>query len=119
MTTPINHVVEQYYEAWKTGDVDKFLFAKDFTFDGPIASFSRPEQFLEMARQNFPMVKDVKLLETVYSENKAFVRLEFVTNTPIGSWIAIDYFLVEEGKIKYSQTMYDPRKLIEFMQSQK
>jgi hypothetical protein len=49
---------------------------------------------------------------------KAFVMLEFVTNTAIGSWIAIDYFLVEDGRIKYSRTVYDPRKLIEFMQAQ-
>jgi hypothetical protein len=44
--------------------------------------------------------------------------LKFVTNTPIGSWIAIDYFLIEAGKIKYSRTVYDPRKLIEFIQAQ-
>ncbi len=118
MTTSIKHVVEQFYEAWKTGDIRKFLFAPDFTFDGPIFSFASPEPCLEMARQNFPLVKDVKLLETIYSENKAFVMLEFVTNTPIGSWIAIDYFLVEDGRIKYSRTVYDPRKLIEFMQAQ-
>lgn len=111
-------MLSSIYEAWKTGDTGKFLFAPDFTFDGPILSFSSPEPFLEMARQNFPLVKDVHLLETIYSDNKAFVMLEFVTNTSIGSWIAIDYFLVEEGRIKYSRTVYDPRKLIEFMQAQ-
>jgi hypothetical protein len=70
MTTSIKHVVEQYYEAWKTGDTRKFLFALDFTFDGPILSFASPEPFFEMARQNFPLVKDVKLLETIYSESQ-------------------------------------------------
>jgi len=119
MATTINHIVEQYYEAWRTGDESKFLFAHGFTFDGPIASFSNPGDFIKMAKQVFPMVKNVKLLETFYTGNKACVLLEFSTNTPVGSWIAIDYFIVEDERIKYSRTVYDPRKLVEFMQSQR
>ncbi len=100
------------------GDTSKFLFAKDFTFDGPMASFSNPDEFRAMAAQFSPMTKGVKVLDALYGNNKAFVMLEFSTNVPqVGSWIAIDYFSLEGEKIRYSRTSYDPRKLAEFMQS--
>ncbi len=118
MSKTVAQIVESYYDAWKTKDESKFLLTKDFSFDGPIASFTNPDDFVKMAKQVFPMAKGVKLLETFYKENKACVMLEFSTNTPVGSWVAIDYFLIENDRIKYSRTMYDPRKLVEFMQSQ-
>jgi hypothetical protein len=118
MKLSTEQIVQQYYEAWRTGDANKLLLAEDFTFDGPIASFSNPEEFRAMAKQISPMVKGVKLLEALYGNNQAFVLLEFATNMPeLGSWIAIDYFLIEGEKIKHSRTSYDPRRLVEFMQS--
>ncbi len=119
MALSTKQIVEQYYDAWRTGDVNKFLFAKDFTFDGPIQSLSSPDEFRAMARQFAPMAKDVKVLDALYDNDKAFVMLEFVTNVPqVGSWIAMDYFSIEGERIKYGRTMYDPRKLVEFMQAQ-
>jgi hypothetical protein len=111
-------VVEQYYEAWRTGDTIKFLLAEGLTFDGPMASFSNADEYRAMAKQFAPMVAGVKILDAVYQESKAFVLLEFTTNVPqVGTWTAIDYFQVDQGKIKYSRTSYDPRKLMAFMES--
>jgi hypothetical protein len=110
--------VEQYYQAWRSGDVNSFPFSHDFTFDGPMLSFSSPQGFKEMAAQFAPMVKEVNILDSSYAGNKAFVLLEFATNIPeVGSWTSIDYFVVEGDKIKYSRTVYDPRKLAQYMQS--
>lgn len=118
MVNTTKQLVESVYEAWRTGDTSKFHFSKDFTFDGPMASFTSPDQFIAMAGQFMPMVKSVKILDAVYEDNKAFVMLNFETNIPqVGGWIAIDYYMIESGKIKYSRTSYDPRKLAEFMQS--
>ena len=118
MKLSTQQIVEQFYEAWRTGDVNKFLLAKDFTFDGPNLSLSNPDEFRGMASQFAPMAEDVKILDALYDNEKAFVLLEFATNVPqIGKWIATDYFLIEGERIKYGRTVYDPRKLVEFMQS--
>ncbi len=119
MKLSTKQIVEQYFDAWETGDVNKFLLAESFTFDGPIQSASSPDEFRGMAAQFMPMVKEIKMLDAVYDNDKAFVMSEAVTNVPqLGSWIALDYFVIEREKIKYSRTMYDPRRLLEFMQSQ-
>lgn len=119
MDISTKQIVESYFNAWGTGDVNNFLLAKDFTFEGPIQSVSSPEEFRGMAAQFMPMVKEIKILEAVYDKNKAFVMSEAVTNVPqLGSWIAMDYFVIERGKIKYNRTIYDPRRLLEFLQSQ-
>jgi len=118
MSNNTEQIVEKYYEAWRTGDTNKFLFADDFKFDGPIASLANPDEFRAMAAQFSPMVKAVKILDSIYDNDKAFVLLDFETNVPqVGNWIASDYFVIEKGKIKYGRTTYDPRKLVEFMQS--
>ncbi len=119
MTSSTKQIVEQYYDAWRTGDVNKFLLAENFTFDGPIQSASSPDEFRGMAAQFAPMVKGIKVLDALHDNDKAFVMAEFATNVPqLGSWIAFDYFVVEGKRIKYSRTMYDPRRLVDFMQAQ-
>lgn len=118
MNNSTQQAIEQYYAAWRAGEAEQFPFTEDFSFDGPILSVTNPDEFRGMARQFGPMVKEVKILEASYQSDKAFVMVEFTTNLPqVGSWIAIDYFVVEGVKIKYSRTVYDPRKLAEFMQS--
>ncbi len=118
MALTTQQIVEQYYDAWRTGDANQFPFAQDFTFDGPIRSVSSPAEFRAMATEFTPMVAGVKILDALYDGHKAFVMLEFATNVPqLGSWIALDYFVVEGGQIKYSRTIYDPRNLVAFLQS--
>ena len=118
MSKSIRDVVHSYYEAWTSGDSSKFLLSKDFTFNGPLASFTEPQGVVQMAEEIFPMAEGVKILEEMYEGNKALVMLEFSTNTKLGSWLSTDYFEVEKGKIKYGRTFYDPRQLEAFMQEQ-
>jgi hypothetical protein len=111
-------IVEQYYDAWRTGDANQFPFAQDFTFDSPIRSVSSPAELRAMASEFTPMVAEVKILDALYHDQKAFVRLEFATKVPqLGSWIALDYFVVEGGQITYSRTIYDLQNLVAFLQS--
>lgn len=118
MAHSTREIVEQYYDAWRSGDVSRFPFSDDFTFDGPMASFSNPTEFRTMAAQFAPMTTGVHVLDAIYGDDRAFVMLEFSTNVPqLGSWIACDYFVVEGGTIKYSRTSYDPRKLVAFVES--
>ena len=118
MTLTTQQIVEQYYDAWRNGDANQFPFAQDFTFDGPIRSVSNPAEFRAMAAEFMPMVAGAKILDALYDDQKAFVILEFATNVPqVGNWIALDYFVVEGGQIKYSRTIYDPRNLVAFLQS--
>ena len=119
MNKMTQQVIQQYYQALKSGDLSSFRLTDDFTFDGPIASFANPDGFRSMASQFSPLAKDIRILDGLYQDDKAFVILEFETNVPaIGSWIALDYFVLAGGMIKYSRTIYDPRKLLAFMQSQ-
>jgi hypothetical protein len=118
MALTTQQMVGQYYDAWRTSDANQFPFAQDFTFDGPIRSVSSPAEFRAMAAEFTPMVAEVKILDALYDGQKAFVMLEFVTNVPqLGSWIALDYFVIEGGQITYSRTVYDPRNLVAFLQS--
>jgi hypothetical protein len=118
MALTSQQIVEQYYDAWRSGDATRFPFVEDFTFDGPMLSVSSPAEFRAMAAQFAPMVAEVKILDAVYDNQKAFVMLEFATSVPqVGSWIAIDYFVIEGEQIKYSRTTYDPRNLVAFLQS--
>jgi hypothetical protein len=118
MALMTQQIVEQYYDAWRSGDATQFPFVQDFTFDGPMLSVSSPAEFQAMAAQFAPMVAEVNILDAVYDDQKAFVLLEFATSVPqVGSWIAIDYFVIEDEQIKYSRTAYDPRNLVAFLQS--
>lgn len=118
MALTTQQIVEQYYDAWRTGDANQFPFAQDFTFDGPIRSVSSPAEFRAMASEFTPMVAEVKILDALYHDQKAFVMLEFATKVPqLGSWIALDYFVVEGGQITYSRTIYDLQNLVAFLQT--
>jgi hypothetical protein len=119
MNTSTQQVVEKYYQTWQGANANHFPLAKDFAFEGPLQSASSPAEFREMAAQFMPMIKEIKIVDAAHNEEKAFVLSEAVTNIPqLAGWLAMDYFVIKDGSIQYSRTIYDPRHLLEFMQSQ-
>ena len=119
MRVSTQQIVEKYYQTWTSGDANSFPLARGFTFEGPLQSASNPAEFRGMAAQFMPMVKEIRILDAVYDHEKAFVLSETITNVPqLAGWLAMDYFVIEKENIKYSRTIYDPRSLLEFMQSQ-
>lgn len=117
MNTTIETVVNQYFEAWNTKDSSKFPLSDDFTFDGPMGSYDTPEAFKQMADQIFPVFGKVTIMEPFFKDDRACIMVE--TDTPIvGSFVSVDYFVVKGGKIQHSTAHFDPRKLVDFMESQ-
>lgn len=61
MDETTSRLVDAYYEAWGSGDFDRFadLLADDFRFRGALDQADGPDEFVKIIRRNAPMFGDV------------------------------------------------------------
>ena len=86
------------------------LITDDITFKGPVDRISGREQFIELNKGFFPMVRGYEPLNSFGNDNFASLEGTFKVATPKGNEIALqmaEVYSVENGKIKSVRVYYD------------
>jgi hypothetical protein len=96
-------LVLTYFKAWQNKDWDtiRSCVAKDFKIDGGQLQFQSIETFIEFCKTG-PSWSQVRLLDSLFQENKA--ALLFEGTTPEGQKIRIgEFFEIKNEKIAFSR----------------
>jgi hypothetical protein len=102
MTTPSNHLVMTYFQAWQNHAWDDMYdcLSTDFRMDGGQIQFPNRDAFIDFCK-NGPSWKKAKLIDALFLENKAALLYEGITAT--GEKIRIAEFLTfNKNKITQS-----------------
>lgn len=112
-------VVEQYYQAWqhRAGDMSDVPLADDFTFTGPVASFTDSEGYRAMARQAGAAVRDFQVRHQ-FAEGDLVCSIVDWEMDPLPSRLtAAEVLRVRDGRIVSGELIYDAEELRRAMAS--
>ena len=104
-------VVRQYIQAIGSGDFDqaRALVHDEFSFQGPIATFSNPDQLLHRLKQLYAIVERVDIREMFADGDDVCLLYEMVTKTPAGTAFIAEWHHVRDGKIDCTCAVFDAR----------
>lgn len=110
-------IVEGYRDAWTSGDLQKArtFLADDIEFRGSIDQFNDADSLIRALSVFLNILKSVDTIRTFYDGNEAILMYDCVTDSPAGTIRTVEYFRVEEGKIKEIKLVFDASELRKHM----
>jgi SnoaL-like protein len=102
-----------YYDAWRTraGDMAGVPLAEDFTFTGPVASFSHADDFRAMAREAGAAVRSFTVRHQFTEGNLVCSVIDWEMATVPGMLTAAEVLEVRDGRIIRGELIYDAENL--------
>jgi SnoaL-like domain len=106
-------VVEGYFAAWTSNKVDEAyaLLADDLAFWGPTASYQSAAAFRPALTAFAAMTKRAQATELVVAGNRAALLYDCELPPPVGTIKIASFFRVENGKIRWYETLFDATEL--------
>jgi ketosteroid isomerase-like protein len=113
MEDTTRRVVEGYFDAWTTKRVDEAfaLLAEDLEFAGPTASYRSAEAFRPALVNFAAMTKAARLVELTVEGDRAAMLYDCELPPPVGTLRIASFFRVENGKIRWYETVFDATEL--------
>jgi ketosteroid isomerase-like protein len=104
-------VVEGYFRAWTCQKIDDAyaLLADDLEFIGPSARYQSAATFRPALINFAAMTKSAQISEMIVDGNRA--AMVYDCELPFGSLRIASFFRVENGKIRWYETHFDPTEL--------
>src|SRR5262249_30699458 len=104
-------VVQQYMQAVGSGDFGRArtLLHDQFLFQGPIDTFSNPDQLLASLEQLNTIVERVDVKKTSPDGDDVCLLYDMVTKTPAGTAFIAEWHHVKDGKIDRTRVVFDAR----------
>ena len=108
-----HRVVEAYFNAWTTKRVDEAfaLLAEDLEFVGPTASYRSAEAFRPALVNFAAMTRDARAVELTVEGDRAAMLYDCELPPPVGTLRIASFFRVENGKIRWYETVFDATEL--------
>jgi ketosteroid isomerase-like protein len=102
-------IVERYHDAWAAKDFHaaRALLHDDLSFQGPIDTFERADDYLEALKRLAAMVEGVRV-DKVVAEGDDVVVLHELT-TPMGRAPVAEWYRVRGDKIGAVRVYFDAR----------
>jgi ketosteroid isomerase-like protein len=104
-------VVETYFKAWTTKDVEAAYacLASDLQFAGPSATYTSAEQFRPALAGFASLTKAAKIVELVTEGDRVAMLYDCELVPPATTPFRIaSFFWVRDGKIARYETWFDP-----------
>lgn len=104
--------VEGYFRAWTENRVDDAMkwLAPDLHFAGPNATYSTSAEFHPALVKFASMTKSATVIELVIDGDRAALLYD-CDLAPVGVVRIASFFRVEDGKIRWYETFFDPSAL--------
>ena len=104
-------IVESYREALGKGDfaTARSLMQDNMTFEGPIDTFSKADDYLESNKKLASIIQRIDLKKVFVDGDDVCVLYDMVTNTPAGTAFIAEWYQVKGGKIAYIRAVFDAR----------
>lgn len=104
-------VAERFQKAWTSGDFDsaRGLLHDDVSFEGPIDSFDKADDYIEALRGLSKIVKATETQKVFVDRNDVCVVYNLVTNTPAGTSPTVEWYHLRDGKISSLRVYFDAR----------
>ncbi|HWU86020.1 MAG TPA: nuclear transport factor 2 family protein [Kofleriaceae bacterium] len=117
MTT--REIVQGYFAAWTTKrTADAYaLLAPDLEFSGPGATYTSAAEFKPGLEAFAAMTRSATLVELMVDGDRAAMLYDW--EMPLGVVRIASFFRVENGKIRWYDTRFDPAKLNELRAHQR
>ncbi|MGE0200742.1 MAG: nuclear transport factor 2 family protein [Candidatus Melainabacteria bacterium] len=110
MTSQIK-AIRSYYEAFSRKDFDgmKPYMSDDFSFEDPFHTADSADQYIDMLRVMNALDYDIKLINTIESENEVVVRFDWIVQKPVITTIPMmEWFTFDtNGLISQSELLFD------------
>jgi uncharacterized protein YndB with AHSA1/START domain/ketosteroid isomerase-like protein len=108
-----NRVVDAYYAAWqeRAGDMSGVPLAEDFTFTGPVASFSDAAGFRAMAAQAGASVRSFRVRYQFADGDLVCSVVDWEMDPLPGVLTAAEILQVRDGEIVRGELIYDAEEL--------
>jgi hypothetical protein len=106
-------VVDLYYDAWisKHGDMTDVPLAPDFSFRGPVASFTSAEGYRAMAREAGAMVTRFTVRQQFTHGNQVCSIIDWEMALPVAPMTSAEILEVEDGQLVRGELIYDAQEL--------
>ena len=87
-------LVERYHDAWKQHDFDtaRSLLRDDLSFQGPIDTFDRADDYIDALKRLQPMVEAVETERVFADGDDVVVLFELITpraRAPVAEWYRV------------------------------
>ncbi len=104
-------VVQSFMKAMEKGDFAEArgLLADRFSFQGPIDTFDRPEQYLESLKKLHAIIERVEVKKVFVDGDDVCLLYDMVTRTPAGTAFIAEWHRVKGGKIAEIRVVFDAR----------
>ncbi len=104
-------VVQGFMKAMEEGDFAQArgFLADRFSFQGPIDTFNRPEQYLESLKKLQGIIERVEMKKVFVDGDDACLLYDMVTRTPVGTAFIAEWHRVKGGKIAEIRPAFDAR----------
>ena len=114
-------VVEAYFAAWTTKKVDEAyaFLAEDLEFSGPTASYRSADEFRPALVNFAAMTKEARIAELMVQDDRAAMLYDCELSPPVGRLRIASFFRVENGKIRWYETLFDATELRELLASKR
>lgn len=111
-------IVEGYSKAWASGDLERArsFLADDIEFRGSIDQFNDADSLIGALGRFLKILKSVDTIRTFYDEGEAILMYDCVTDSPAGTIRTVEYFKVEDEKIKEIKLVFDASELRKLME---
>jgi ketosteroid isomerase-like protein len=106
-------VVNLYYAAWqqRAGDMSGVPLADDFTFTGPVASFTDAAGYAAMARQAGTAVRNFRVRHQFADGDLVCSVVDWEMDPLPGVLTAAEILQVRDGTIVRGELIYDAEEL--------
>jgi hypothetical protein len=114
-------VVEAYFAAWTANKVDEAyaLLAENLEFSGPTTGYRSANEF-HPALVNFAgMTKSARIAELLVQGDRAAMLYDCELPPPVGMLRIASFFRVENGKIRWYETLFDATELRKLVASKR
>jgi hypothetical protein len=112
-TQDTRKVVESYFTAWTTRRTAEAyaLLAEDLHFAGPTASYESAAAFRPALEGFAVMTRGARIVELLVEGDRAAMLYDCELPPPVGTLRISSFFRVENGKIRWYETQFDPTEL--------
>jgi hypothetical protein len=104
---------ESYINGLKLKDLSSLPLAPDVVFEGPLSpdKLHGAKSVIEFLSGILPIIKDVRIRQTIADGEHVCVLWELETSTPAAIIPICEYFRVSDSLIREVRPYYDPRPL--------
>ena len=111
LNTNVRDIVMGYQRAIGNSDwaAARHYLKDNMTFKGPLATYDKPEPYLEDLKKLHNIVKGVDMKKVFVDGSDVCLIYDMITNTPAGSAFISEWYHVEGGKIASVRVVFDAR----------